>query len=438
MMHDTKHISVTQLSSFGNFLTRLIKPCLEKLNPSNNKNNIQSIIQQVHNNYVNNIQPKFKSTISKFEEDYYKFILDKYSLTEFKVPTRSSPNRKNHIVFDQSNTNEGRIFSSKYQIVLPIPSLADAGIFINKECHFWKDLESYIHDNVGRSNGYRENFNSLVREYTIAIGSPNKQVYKNEADNFINDWIENNNHLHHDVHAAFRHFIVEQNIRIGTYKLPPEQSKPVMYKNPRPIAPCFDKFKFTVLYKGLTIMKAEYDTNDMSKLQSFEKEISKKDLNQQIKSLRTLFTKGLYNIKINNELSSVKSVKEAYQDIQINTYHKLLEKHLGDVGPQVWALAHNTYYCTGDRSGVCQYLVLARLINKSQVKGPFFETKNGIVYIKNDSMKHILTKSISPTTRLQNQALKGLNQNPFISNNNKRKMVSFILTSPNKLFTTGR
>jgi len=434
MRHDTKHIpSVPNLNSFGNFLTNLVLPSIQNLNPVQ-KNIIPKIITGIKTTYIKIIPDYLQQELkSKFEDQYYKFILEKYNLKEFQVPTRSSPNINNHIVFDQSNTNEGRILSSRYQIVLPIPSLADAGIFTNPECHFWKDLTSYIRNNIGRSDGYRENFNSSVHDYIIEIGSPNKQVYKIEAENFINDWIENNNHLKHNAHAAFKHFLVEQEIRIGTIKLPPGQSKPVMYRNPRPVAPCFDKFEFVIKYENLTIMKAVYDTHDMSKLKSFEKEISKKDLNEQIKSLRGLFTKGLYNIKINNIPSSVKSVKEAYQNISIGTYQKLLEKHLGDIGPQVWALAHNTYYSTGDRSGVCQYLVLANLINKPEVKGPFFEKHEGIVYIKNDRMKYTLTKSISPTTRLQNEALKGLNQNPFINNNNKRKMTRFILTSPNKL-----
>jgi len=437
MKHDTKKINVDGLSTFNDFLQTLISPCLNKLN--NNKNTVNEIITQVKLKYINIFSKNFGDLKTDFEDKYYKeFIFVNYNLTQTVINSRSPRNKNEPIVFDQSNTNEARILASNYQIVLPIPSLADAGIFTNKECHFWKDLRYYISENSQKAKGYRDNFNSRVNEYLNTINKGQK-IKKTESENFINQWIENNYHLTHGVNDAFKQFLIKEKIRIGEYKLPPGQSSPVIYINPRRVVPYFEKFDFTIKYRDLTIMKATYNTNDMSKLQDFETHIRKKDLKTQIGSLRNLFTHGMYKVEINDIESSIKPIKQAYAGINtfnpLTRYHRLLEKHLGDIGPQIWALAHNTYYCTGDRSAVCQYFVLASLFNNNTnkpTKGAFFETNDHLYYVKKNKMA-FLTKRNSVNKTQFNTIMRLVKNRNTMNMNNIVRTVRLTLASPRSI-----
>ena len=434
ILHDTKGlVDLKQLNTFNDFMNTLVKPCLKKLN--NGKDSIiEDLVKKVIHYQVNF---NFEIKHSSLERDYYNFIISYYTVTDTtQVQNSTKTNRSRYVVFDQSNTNMGRIFSNRYKIILPIPSLADAGMFTNPECHFWKDLRSYIDDNYGKSQNYDNDFTNLVKFYAKYKGI-NESTLVKEGRFFLENWKNKQFHLKYNVNTAFKNFKLKYKLDQGTIKVPTTitHSGPVHYINSDPVEACFDSFNFNITYKGLTIMKAIYNTHDMSKLSNFKKDISRQKLKQQIGTLQQLFTRGMYNVAINGEPAAIQSKKDAYADItKENMYQQLLQKHLGDLGPQIWAIANDTFYCTGDISGVCQYLVLADLVNKSsntKVHGPFFETGTKILYLQSGEMKYHKTNK-GFTNSIAENIVKFFNNSSTKSLNtfNKKAMVKYILKKP--------
>jgi len=448
ILHDTKSnkkfptIAKNKIKNFQNFM-ELVSKSIKSLNQSQN-NEINNLKNDIIKKFIDSLQKFDKHKGVKFEHAYYNFIIENYNVVDrMQVQNSIKTNRSRYVVFDQSNTNVGRIFSNRYKIILPIPSLADAGMFTNPECHFWRDLKLYIDDNYLNIKNYENDFHNLVRFYSLYKITENKrQIFNNTALSFINSWIENGSHLQYNVNVAFKNFKLKYKLDQGTIKVPTTiaQSGPVHYTNSHPIEPCFNPFSFTIKYGNLTIMKVTYKNHDIKVLSDFKSSISKKELKKQISSLRNLFTKGIYEITINGEDAAIESKKDAYSGItEENVYKKLLQKHLGDLGPQIWAIANDTFYCTGDISGVCQYLVLSDIITKNgrKVHGPFFETGNRVLYLQSEKMKyHKKNRNRSTTIGTTNAIARNLinffkhNKTHDLTPDNMKKYIKYILKKP--------
>jgi hypothetical protein len=412
VLHDTKKdLEGDEFNSFANYLTKVIQP---------------SIIGTTKRDWIRNVLILHETTDFKkirkgtMEHDYFDIVTKRYGVSRMmQVQDRITTNRSKYIVFDQSNSNVGRIFSNRFKIVLPIASLADAGMFKNPECKFWRELRDYIDENYVDPKLYETRFNELLNMYI-------KKHYYNKSTNaiklasekFLNEW--NTKKTEYSVDDAFRIFKLRYKLQNVGYTNKNKINK-IKFKNTGRVEPCFDNFHFIVKFKhddgnDFTILDVNYSVNQTADLlTNFEKMISKKELKTQISSLETLFTRGLYNITINGQEAAIKSKSDAY-DLGNNNvtgktlYIKLMEKHVGDLGPQIWALANKVYYCTGDISGVCQYLVMSHLFERQRenVYGAFFETGNRVQYLHNTQTLVNVRQPTRKTTT--NQIINNLNK----------------------------
>jgi hypothetical protein len=381
VLHDTKKdLEGDEFNSFANYLNKVIRPSISGTIKQN------WIIKVLKYNMFEKIR---KGTM---EHDYFDIVTKRYGVSRtMQVQDRITTNRSKYIVFDQSNSNVGRIFSNRFKIVLPIASLADAGMFKNPECKFWRELRDYIDENYVDPKLYETRFNELLDMY-IKKHNYKSNAIKSAGKNFINTW--NTKKTEYSVDDAFRIFKLRYKLRNVGYTNNSQINK-IKFKNTGRVEPCFDNFHFIVKFQhdgnDFTLLDVNYGVNQNVVLKNFETMISKKDLKSQISSLETLFTQGLYDITINGQKAAIKSKSDAY-DLGINKnvtgktlYIKLMEKHVGDLGPQIWALTNKVYYCTGDISGVCQYLVMSHLFETKgeKVYGAFFETGNRVQYLHN-------------------------------------------------------
>ena len=399
VLHDTKkNLEGEEFESFNNYLTMVIGP---SISGKITKNWIREVLEY-------NMFEKIKK--STMEHDYFDIVTKRYEVSRtMQVQDRITTNRSKYIVFDQSNSNVGRIFANRFKIVLPIASLADAGMFKNPECKFWRELRDYIDENYVDPQLYKTRFNELLDMYI------KKHYYKSNAiksagENFINTWTKK---TEYSVGDAFRIFKLRYKLKNIGYTNN-SQIKSIKIKNTGRVEPCFDNFHFTVKFKHVdendfTLLDVNYGVNQTDIPGRFESMISKKDLQSQISSLETLFTHGLYNITINGVKAGIKSKSDAY-DFGINNnltgkplYIKLMEKHVGDLGPQIWALTNRVYYSTGDISGVCQYLVMSHLFERQgeKVYGAFFETGNRVQYLHNTQTRVNVRQPTRKTTTNQ-------------------------------------
>jgi len=384
VLHDTKKDLVgPEFESFANYLNFVIQPS----------------IVTIRSDWIGKVLTLHETTDFKkirkgtMEHDYFDIVTKRYEVSRtMQVQDRITTNRSKYIVFDQSNSNVGRIFSNRFKIVLPIASLADAGMFKNPECKFWRELRDYIDENYIDTQLYKKRFIELLDMY-IKKHPTIKNVIEPEGLKFINE--RNTKKTEYSVDDAFRIFKLRYKLRNVGYTNNSQINK-IKFKNTGRVEPCFDNFHFIVKFKHVdgndfTLLDVNYHVNQNDVLNNFKNMISKKDLKSQISSLETLFTHGLYNITINGQQAAIKSKSDAY-DLGINKnvtgkplYIKLMEKHVGDLGPQIWALANKVYYCTGDISGVCQYLVMSHLFERQgqSVYGAFFETGNRVQYLHN-------------------------------------------------------
>jgi hypothetical protein len=385
VLHDTKKDLVgSEFESFTNYLNKVIQPSIATTK--------SDWIGKVLVHETRDFKLIRKGTM---EHDYFDIVTERYKVSRtMQVQDRITTNRSKYIVFDQSNSNVGRIFSNRFKIVLPIASLADAGMFKNPECKFWRELRDYIDENYVDPQLYKNRFNELLNMY-IKKHYYNKltNAIKLASEKFLNEW--NNKKTEYSVDDAFKIFKLRYKLKNIGYTNNNKINK-IKFKNTGRVEPCFDNFHFIVKFKhddgnDFTILDVNYSVNQTyDLLKKFENMISKKELKTQISSLETLFTRGIYNITINGQQAAIKSKSDAYDLGNKNVtgetlYIKLMEKHVGDLGPQIWALANKVYYCTGDISGVCQYLVMSHLFERQREKvyGAFFETGNRVQYLHN-------------------------------------------------------
>jgi hypothetical protein len=426
VLHDTKKdLEGDEFESFANYLNMVINP---SISGTRKQNWIKEVLEY-------NMFDKIKK--STMEHDYLDTVTKRYGVSRtMYVQNRETTNRSKYVVFDQSNSNIGRIFANRLKIVLPIASLADAGMFKNPECKFWRELRDYIDENYVDPQLYKKRFIELLDMYMRKHSAP----IKNIGEAFINAW---NKQTEYSVGDAFKIFKLRYKLQTAGYTNT-NQINQIKFKNTGRVEPCFDNFHFTVKFKHVdgndfTILDVNYGVNQTDILRRFESMISKKDLQSQISSLETLFTHGLYNIRINGEAAGIKSKSDAY-DFGINNnltgkplYIKLMEKHVGDLGPQVWALANKVYYSTGDISGVCQYLVMSHLFESQgdRVYGAFFETGNRVQYLHN-TQTHVNVRQPNKRTTT-NQIINNLNRlirNKTKSNQVTRGNLMYILKKP--------
>ena len=403
VLHDTKKdLEGDEFESFEKYLTMVIRPSISVTTIKQNW--IREVLEY-------NMFEKIKK--STMEHDYLDTVSKRYGVSRtMYVQNRVTTNRSKYVVFDQSNSNVGRIFASQFKIVLPIASLADAGMFKNPECKFWRELRDYIDENYVDPQLYKKRFIELLDMYMRKHDAP----IKNIGEAFINSW---NKQTEYSVGDAFRIFKLKYKLQSAGYTNTSQINK-IKFKNTGRVEPCFDNFHFTVKFKHVdgndfTLLDVNYGVNQTDILRRFESMISKKDLQSQINSLETLFTQGLYDITINGVKAGIKSKSDAY-DFGINNnltgkplYIKLMEKHVGDLGPQIWALANRVYYSTGDISGVCQYLVMSHLFETQgeKVYGAFFETGNRVQYLHNTQTRVNVRRPNRKTTT--NQIINNLN-----------------------------
>ena len=429
VLHDTKKdLEGKEFESFANYLRMVINP---SINGTKTQNWINAVLL---------IQPPGFEKIKKstMEHDYFDIVTKEYGVSRtMYVQNRETTNRSKYIVFDQSNSNVGRIFSNRFKIVLPIASLADAGMFKNPECKFWRELRDYIDENYVDTHLYKERFNELLDMYIRK--HPASSQIKSVGGEFINTWKKQ---TEYSVGDAFRIFKLRYKLQTAGYTNTSQINK-IKFKNTGRVEPCFDDFHFAVKFKhdgnDFTLLDVNYGVNQTDIPGRFKNMIDKKDLKTQIFSLETLFTHGLYDITINNEKAGIKSKSDAY-DLSGNTnvtgkklYIKLMEKHVGDLGPQIWALANKVYYCTGDISGVCQYLVMSHLFQKQgeEVYGAFFETGNRVHYLHNTRTRVNVRQPTRKTTT--NQIINNLNKlirNKTKSNQVTRGNLLYVLKKP--------
>ena len=383
VLHDTKKNLVgPEFESFASYINRVIQP---------------SIIGTTKRDWIGKVlsyeTPAFQDIYKKtstMEHNYLDTVKRLYKVSStMQVQNKLTTNRSKHIVFDQSNSNVGRIFANRFKIVLPIASLADAGMFKNPECKFWRELRDYIDENYVDPKLYETRFIELLDMY-IRKHPTIKNVIEPEGLKFIKEW---NKQTEYSVGDAFRIFKLRYKLQNAGYTNN-NQIKKINFKNTGRVEPCFDKFHFTVKFEydrhNFTILDVNYNVNITDITGRFKNVISKKELGSKIKSLESLFTRGLYDVKINGVPASIKSKSDAYDLGNENVsgrplYIKLMEKHVGDLGPQIWALTNHLYYCTGDISGVCQYLVMSHLFERKgdPAYGAFFETGNRVQYLHN-------------------------------------------------------
>jgi len=400
VLHDTKKdLEGDEFNSFANYLNKVIQPSIGTTR--------SDWIGKVLVHETRDFELIRKGTM---EHDYFDIVTKRYGVSRtMQVQDRITTNRSKYIVFDQSNSNVGRIFSNRFKIVLPIASLADAGMFKNPECKFWRELRDYIDENYVDPKLYETRFNELLNMY-IKKHYYNKSTsaIKLASENFLKEW--NTKKTEYSVDDAFRIFKLRYKLQNVGYTNNNKINK-IKFKNTGRVEPCFDNFHFTVKFQhdgyNFNILDVNYSVNETADLlTNFEKMISKKELKTQISSLETLFTGGIYNITINDEKAAIKSKSDAYDLGNKNVtgktlYIKLMEKHVGDLGPQIWALANKVYYCTGDISGVCQYLVMSHLFEKQRenVYGAFFETGNRVQYLHNtQTLVNVRQPTIKTTT----------------------------------------
>lgn len=402
VLHDTKkNLEGDEFESFNNYLTMVIRP---SISGTIKQNWIREVLEY-------NMFEKIKK--GTMEHDYLDIVSRRYGVSRtMYVQNRVTTNRSKYVVFDQSNSNVGRIFANRFKIVLPIASLADAGMFKNPECKFWRELRDYIDENYVDPQLYKRRFIELLDMYIRKHDAP----IKNVGQAFINTW---NKQTEYSVGDAFRIFKLKYKLQSAGYTNTNQINK-IKFKNTGRVEPCFDNFHFIVKFEHVdgndfTLLDVNYGVNQTNIPGRFESMISKKDLQSQISSLETLFTQGLYNITINGDPAGIKSKSDAY-DFGINNnltgkalYIKLMEKHVGDLGPQIWALTNRVYYSTGDISGVCQYLVMSHLFETQgeKVYGAFFETGNRVQYLHNTQTRVNVRRPNRRTTT--NQIINNLN-----------------------------
>jgi hypothetical protein len=381
VLHDTKKdLEGDEFNSFANYLTKVIQPSIG----ITKRDWIRDVLTLHETTDFKKIR---KGTM---EHDYFDIVTERYGVSRtMQVQDRITTNRSKYIVFDQSNSNVGRIFSNRFKIVLPIASLADAGMFKNPECKFWRELRDYIDENYVDPQLYKKRFIELLDMY-IRKHPTIKNVIEPEGLKFIKEW---NKQTEYSVGDAFKIFKLRYKLQNVGYTNNNKINK-IKFKNTGRVEPCFDDFHFIVKFQhneyNFNILDVNYSVNETDLLKKFENMISKKDLKTQISSLETLFTRGIYNITINGQQAAIKSKSDAYDLGNKNVtgktlYIKLMEKHVGDLGPQIWALTNGVYYSTGDISGVCQYLVMSHLFERQgqSVYGAFFETGNRVQYLHN-------------------------------------------------------